>query len=109
MEERFESWVPHLLGFILPIVTIAGLYQGGWWTVSGFVWALGIGPILDYFSPEGIPKRNDGFSTRPWNMLLFGHSLTAIAAIRVSVRIGAPAWIAAIPLSQASGENLRND
>ena len=81
MEERLESWVPHLLGFILPIITIAGLYQGGWWTFSGFVWALGIGPILDYFSPEGIPKRGDGFSTRPWNLLLFGHSLAAIAAI----------------------------
>ena len=81
MEERLDSWVPHLLGFILPIITIAGLYQGGWWTFSGFVWALGIGPILDYFSPEGIPKRGDGFSTRPWNLLLFGHSLAAIAAI----------------------------
>jgi hypothetical protein len=26
MEERVEGWLPHLLGFILPIVAIVGVY-----------------------------------------------------------------------------------
>ena len=83
MEERVESWLPHLLGFILPIIAIAGIFLGGWWSASGLVWALGIGPIIDFFSPEGIPTRKDNLSTTPWNMLLFGHSIAAIAAISV--------------------------
>ena len=83
MDERVEGWFPHLLGFILPIITITGVYLGGWWSAGGLVWALGIGPIIDLLSPEGIPTRKDDFSTTPWNMLLIGHSVAAIAAISV--------------------------
>lgn len=83
MGERVESWIPHLLGFILPIVTIAGIYQGGWWTASGLVWGLGICPILDLFSPQGAPTRKQNFSTLPWNLLLVGHSVAVIAAISI--------------------------
>ncbi len=81
MEERVESWKPHLLGFILPIITIAGLLQGGWWSASGIIWGLGIGSLLDLISPEGIPSRNRELSPTPWNLLLFGHSITAICAL----------------------------
>ena len=81
MEERIESWKPHLLGFILPIVTITGLLQGGWWSASGIVWGLGIGLILDLLSPEGMPIRKSKPSSVPWNFLLFGHSIAAIMAL----------------------------
>ena len=81
MEERIESWNPHLLGFILPIVTIAGLLQGGWWSASGIIWGLVIGPILDLLSPEGIPRRKSEVSSVPWNILLFGHSIAAVSAL----------------------------
>ena len=58
MQEAEESWVPHLLGFILPIVTIAGIYQGGYWAFSGFVYALGI-CFHRLFSPERAPVRGE--------------------------------------------------
>ena len=83
MEERIESWKPHLLGFILPIITIAGLLQGGWWSASGIIWGLGIGPLLDLISPEGIPSRKGEPSPMPWNLLLFAHSIVAISALSV--------------------------
>ena len=83
MAERVESWLPHLLGFILPITTITGVFLGGWWSASGLVWALGISPIIDFFSPAAAPIREDDFSTVPWNLLLFGHSIATISAISI--------------------------
>lgn len=74
MQESQESWLPHLLGFILPIVTIVGIQQGGWWAFSGFVYALGICPIIDFFAPERAPKRNE-VASGPWNGLLYAHAL----------------------------------
>ena len=81
MEAKIESWYPHLLGYILPILAIGGLYKGGWWNATGFVFAVGIGPILDLLSPNGAPARKEGYSPTPWNALLVGHSLFAILAI----------------------------
>lgn len=82
MQESEESWVPHLLGFILPIITIAGIYQGGYWAFSGFVYALGICPFIDYFAPERAPVRRE-VSTRAWNGLLFSHAIIFYACIAV--------------------------
>ena len=74
--------MPHLLGFVLPIVTIAGIYQGGWWALSGFVYALGICPFIDYFAPERAPTRSE-MSQGPWNALLYGHALFFYACISI--------------------------
>ena len=82
MQEAEESWVPHLLGFILPIVTISGIYQGGYWALSGFVYALGICPFIDYFAPERAPVRRE-VSTRAWNGLLYSHAFFFYACIAV--------------------------
>ena len=82
MQEAEESWVPHLLGFILPIVTISGIYQGGYWSFSGFVYALGICPFIDHFAPERAPVRNE-ISVRAWNGLLYSHALFFYACIAV--------------------------
>ena len=82
MQEAEESWVPHLLGFILPIVTILGIYQGGWWAFSGFVYALGLCPIIDYLAPERAPVRTE-MNTGPWNALLYSHGLFFCASIGV--------------------------
>lgn len=81
METREESWFPHLLSFILPIVVIAGLYQGGWWAASGLVWALGVGPILEFVTPDRAPTRKENLSTTPWNTILLMHSIATIAAL----------------------------
>ena len=82
MQESKESWLPHLLGFILPVVTILGIYQGGWWSFSGFVYALGICPFIDYFAPERSPVRGE-MSTRPWNAMLYAHGLFYYASLGV--------------------------
>ena len=82
MQESKESWLPHLLGFILPVVTILGIYQGGWWSFSGFVYALGICPFIDYFAPERSPVRGE-MSARPWNAMLYAHGLFYYASLGV--------------------------
>jgi len=80
MEERVESWKPHLLGFILPIITAAGIMQGGWWALSGFVWAVGLCPVIDYISPKASPTR-DQISSKPWDGLLFMHTIAYLSCI----------------------------
>ena len=82
MQEKEETWLPHLLGFILPIVTISGIYMGGWWCFSGFVYALGLCPIIDYFAPEVSPTRAE-VSKGPWNSLLFAHGLFFYVSIGI--------------------------
>ncbi len=82
MQETEESWVPHLLGFILPIVTILGIYQGGWWAFSGFVYALGLCPIIDFLAPERAPLRSQ-INNRPWDALLYLHGLFFCASIGI--------------------------
>tara|TARA_B100001758_G_scaffold241361_1_gene248087 strand:- start:9 stop:1010 length:1002 start_codon:yes stop_codon:yes gene_type:complete len=82
MEETQETWLPHLLGFILPIVTISGIYLGGWWSFSGFVYAVGLCPIFDLLSPERAPTRGE-MSSVPWNALLFAHGLFMYSSIGV--------------------------
>ena len=45
--EKPESWMWHLIGFILPASVIAGNILGEWWVLGGTVLALVIYPILD--------------------------------------------------------------
>ena len=40
-------WLPHLIGLLTPLVTIAGLLAGGWWMGATIYLALGLYPILD--------------------------------------------------------------
>ncbi len=82
MDTHEEGWFPHLLGFILPIVTIASLLVGGYWMFSGFVFAVGIGPFLDLLFPDRAPKREQP-NESAWNMLLILHSIFVIVAICV--------------------------
>jgi alkane 1-monooxygenase len=82
MQESEEAWYPHLLGFILPVVTIAGIYQGGWWCFAGFVYALGLCPIIDFLSPQRAPKRSNPSPT-PWNALLFMHGIFMYSSIGI--------------------------
>ena len=46
--EKPESWMWHLIGFILPASVIAGNILGEWWVLGGTILALGIYPILDW-------------------------------------------------------------
>ena len=108
MDESEESWYPHLLGFILPIVTIAGVYQGGWWSFSGFIYALGLCPIIDILSPKRAPKRNKSSPT-PWNSLLIMHAILMYIAIGVLLwrsnldGFGLPVILGALSVGVVSG------
>jgi alkane 1-monooxygenase len=84
MQEREESWYPHLLGFILPIITIGGIVQGGWWCFAGFVYALGLCPLIDLIAPKSSPKRSNS-SSIPWNGLLLSHAVFMYSAIGVLI------------------------
>jgi hypothetical protein len=50
--EKPESWLWHLLGFVLPSIALAGNVLGEWWVLSGVVLAFGIYPILDWLLGE---------------------------------------------------------
>lgn len=80
MDEKSETWYPHLLGFLLPIITILGIYKGGYWAFSGFVYAIFLGPILDVLSPKTAPTRS-GPKPFIWNSLLVSHAIFMYASI----------------------------
>ena len=40
-------WLPHLIGLLTPLATIAGILAGGWLMGATIYLALGIYPILD--------------------------------------------------------------
>ena len=40
-------WLPHLIGLLTPLVTIAGILVGGWLMGATIYLALGIYPIID--------------------------------------------------------------
>mgnify|MGYP001332129859 CR=1 FL=1 len=80
MDEQEETWFPHLLGFILPIVTISSIMYGGWWMGAGFVFAVGLGPFIDMIMPDRVPTRKQVNETI-WNGFLYLHSLLMVAAI----------------------------
>ena len=50
--EKPESWMWHLIGFIIPTSVIAGNLLGEWWVLSGTIIALGIYPNLDWLLGE---------------------------------------------------------
>ena len=82
MDEKQESWFPHLLGFVLPIATIIGIYMGGYWAFTGFVYAIFIGPVFDIMSPKISPSRSEP-NPFVWNSLLVMHALFMYAAIAI--------------------------
>ncbi|MDP6869581.1 MAG: fatty acid desaturase [Candidatus Poseidoniaceae archaeon] len=82
MDTHEEGWIPHLLGFILPIITISSLFVGGYWMFSGFVFAVGIGPFLDLIFPDRAPTRGE-INKFAWNSLLASHSIFVFISIGV--------------------------
>ena len=82
MQERVESWTPHLLGFLLPIITVLGILKGGYWSISGIAYAIGLCPIIDAISPKAAPTRSQN-SDRPWNTILYLHTLAYLSCIGI--------------------------
>ena len=65
-------WTYHLLGLLTPLVTILGIYLGGWWMGSTIYLALGLYPILDYISGTSseVPSVD---SRRPFDIIVHIH------------------------------------
>ena len=75
-------WMYHLLGLLTPLVTILGIYLGGWWMGSTIYLALGLYPILDYFS--GTSSEVPSFdSRRPFDVIVHIHGFLVPVVILV--------------------------
>jgi len=76
--EKPESWMWHLLGFLLPGVAIAGNHLGGMYVAMGAVLALGIYPILDWLLGEDHHNREVRTNGTPFEVMLVVHALLVI-------------------------------
>lgn len=75
-------WIYHLLGLLTPLVTILGIYLGGWWMGSTIYLALGLYPILDYIS--GTSSEVPSFdSRRPFDVIVHIHGFLVPVVILV--------------------------
>lgn len=75
-------WTYHLLGLLTPLVTILGIYLGGWWMGSTIYLALGLYPILDYISGTSseVPSVD---SRRPFDIIVHLHGFLVPIVILV--------------------------
>lgn len=90
-----ESWMWHLLGFVLPGVVIAGNHLGGEWTLAGTVLALGVYPILDWALGEDHHEREVRTNGTPFEVMLWVHALLTLPLIYTVIARGladANAW-----------------
>ena len=79
--EKPESWMWHLLGFLLPGATIAGNVMGEWWVLAGTILALGIYPVLDWLLGEDHHNREVRTNGTPFEVMLYVHALLMIPLI----------------------------
>ena len=70
-----EPWALHLLGFITPLLVIAGNLLGGAYTAMGVVFVWFVGPVLDIFMGESRNPRPARESGSPFKVLLWMHGL----------------------------------
>tara|TARA_B100000900_G_scaffold97543_1_gene80579 strand:+ start:2745 stop:3695 length:951 start_codon:yes stop_codon:yes gene_type:complete len=75
-------WAYHLLGLLTPLVTIIGIYIGGWWMGSTVFLALGLYPILDFISGTSseVPSVD---SRRPFDIIVHIHGFLVPIVILV--------------------------
>ena len=70
-----EPWALHLLGFITPLLVIAGNLLGGAYTGMGVVFVWFVGPVLDIIVGESRNPRPARPSGLPFKVLLWMHGL----------------------------------
>ncbi|MGB1773316.1 MAG: fatty acid desaturase, partial [Arenicellales bacterium] len=70
-----EPWALHLLGFITPLLVIAGNLMGGAYTAMGVVFVWFVGPVLDIVMGESRNARPPRQSGLPFNAMLWLHAL----------------------------------
>ena len=108
-ETRAETWAWHLLGFVLPVVTFAGILVGSYWVLSGIILGLVIYPVLEIFTKDAAPDRSEVRPGGVWDAILLFHTVFTFAILgclfwRASV--DGPnwtTWVAAISTALTSG------
>ena len=78
---RPEAWGWHLLGLINPLLVIAGNLVGGPWVLTGLIYMLGLGPLLDLILGKAERPRPPRDSGRPFDALLYVHAVLQFIAL----------------------------
>ena len=79
--EKPESWMWHLIGFLLPASAIAGNILGELWVLAATILALVIYPILDWLLGEDHHNREVRTNGTPFEVMLYIHALLMIPLI----------------------------
>jgi alkane 1-monooxygenase len=107
--EKPESWLWHLLGFVLPSIALAGNVLGEWWVLSGVVLAFGIYPILDWLLGEDHHRREVRTNGTPFVVLLVLHAFLVLPLVATVIWRGMEdgnawtTWAAALSTGVAVG------
>ena len=107
--EKPESWLWHFLGLINPAIVMASNIVGGYWVASGFIYMLGLGPLLDVFFGRASKPKPPRESGRPFEALLYVHAFIQFAVLatlmyRASIDGAAwTTWVAALSTGISSG------
>ena len=106
---RPEAWTWHLLGLVNPTLVIACNLAGGPWVLAGFLYMLGVGPLLDLSFGRATHARPPRASGRPFEALLYVHACLQFIALgtllnRVAIDGGAwTTWAAVLSTGLSSG------
>lgn len=104
-----EAWTWHLLGLLTPLVVISGNVAGGPWVLTGLVFVLGLGPVLDVVLGRADPVRPARRSGRPFEALLYVHAVVQLLVLATLLyrasRDGSAwtTWAAALSTGVSSG------
>ncbi len=100
-------WLPHLIGLLTPLVTIAGLLAGGWWMGATIYLALGLYPILDVIAGKS-SDTNPLEEGKAFNYIVHLHAILVPVVVITLLYIAAVdytkfVWLGAISVGLSSG------
>jgi len=106
---KSEPWPIYLLGLVNPVLVIATNLLGGFWVVSGIIYMLGIGPILDVCLGKDSQPKPPRKSGLPFEVLLWVYATVPALAIATLLLRSAmdgsdwTTWVAALSTGLCSG------
>jgi len=103
--------LPHLLGFVLPLLVVAGARLGGWWSFVPVVFVYGVLPAIDALA--GLDTRNPreddapGLDANPWFRLVTWLWVPAQVALIAwgldAVTSGSHGWLERVGITVSVG------
>ena len=107
--QKPEAWCWHLLGLLNPLIVIIANLAGGYWVLSGVVYMLGLGPLMDLALGQTKKLKPPHQSGLPFEALLYVHAALQAAAIGSLIHramldgSGWATWVAALSTGLCSG------